>query len=173
MVSPRHRTRNPDPDHLIMTLSKKFTEVTREALPSVLHGVITDETTVTELCELIRDNPDVAALPLSSIVGKCRRPNTITKLVTRVTFKPAVTVTSSAEPYALLNTRTSEGRDALDASVLISMKVLGVNVAARQLLTAHPGVTANQLRASLTRLCNAGTVTWSGKARGTRYHLVS
>lgn len=70
------------------------------------------------------------------------------------------------------NVRTEQGRAELDAAVLGALKDLGgVEVSAEQ-LRAGLGASPHQLRTSLNRHIESGVVTFSGKARGTRYTLV-
>ena len=70
------------------------------------------------------------------------------------------------------NVRTEQGRAELDAAVLGALKDLGgVEVSAEQ-LRAGLGASPHQLRTSLNRHIESGAVTFSGKARGTRYSLV-
>ena len=70
-----------------------------------------------------------------------------------------------------VETRTATGRERYDQSVLAAIKGFGKPMSAEE-LRSEVGGTPLQARASLARLINAGTVTWEGKARGTRYSLV-
>ncbi len=70
-----------------------------------------------------------------------------------------------------VETRTATGRARYDESVLAAIKGFGKPMSAEE-LRASVGGTPLQARASLARLINAGTITWEGKARGTRYSLV-
>ncbi len=79
--------------------------------------------------------------------------------------KPAKPKTAEVE------TRTATGRARYDESVLAAIKGFGKPMSAEE-LRASVGGTPLQARASLARLINAGTITWEGKARGTRYSLV-
>jgi len=76
-----------------------------------------------------------------------------------------------AKASAEVETRTATGRERYDQSVLSAIKGFGKPMSAEE-LRASVGGTPLQARASLARLINAGTVTWEGKARGTRYSLV-
>lgn len=68
------------------------------------------------------------------------------------------------------DTRTEEGREQIDQAVLGILKrgspLLSENI------RAHVGGTPLQVRASLNRLIESGSVTVEGKARGTRYARV-
>lgn len=70
-----------------------------------------------------------------------------------------------------LNTRTAAGREAFDLKILEAVTVTEGPVSATQ-VQARVGGTNTQVRAGLNRLIEAGKLTWSGQARGTRYHLV-
>ena len=80
-------------------------------------------------------------------------------------------VKSSPKTSAEVETRTATGRDHYDQSVLIAIRGFGKPMSAEE-LRSEVGGTPLQARASLARLINAGTVTWEGKARGTRYSLI-
>ncbi len=80
-------------------------------------------------------------------------------------------IKSSPKTSAEVETRTATGRDRYDQSVLAAIKGFGKPMSAEE-LRSEVGGTPLQARASLARLINAGTVTWEGKARGTRYSLI-
>jgi hypothetical protein len=69
-----------------------------------------------------------------------------------------------------VNTRTPEGRAQYDEALFKALEAAGVPTGAGALI-AKVGGTSLQARAGLTRLIEAGRITWSGKARGTRYSL--
>lgn len=74
----------------------------------------------------------------------------------------------------VINTRTKQGREDLDSRVL--SKMLGAPTykwPAAELTDLIRGVTAHQIRQSLTRLINEERVTWEGQARGTKYMVVN
>lgn len=73
----------------------------------------------------------------------------------------------SSKPKGV-NTRTQDGRDAYDKAMLDVLKGSSKQMAAPELGTAVGG-TPLQVRTSLARLIQAGKVSWTGKARGTRY----
>ncbi|MCA9695112.1 MAG: hypothetical protein KC636_36370, partial [Myxococcales bacterium] len=71
-----------------------------------------------------------------------------------------------------VNTRTQDGRDTYDKAMLDALqRSNGKQVAAPE-LSAAVGGTPQQVRTSLARLIEAGKVTWTGQARGTRYQAV-
>ena len=76
--------------------------------------------------------------------------------------KPAKTAAAAVE------TRTPEGRAAYDAAVLTALRAASSPQAASD-LTRVAGGSALQIRTALARLIEAGSVHWSGRARGTRY----
>lgn len=69
-----------------------------------------------------------------------------------------------------INTRTPAGREAFDSAVFAAVEAAGGAVSASE-VQRKLGGTNLQLRAALNRLIEAGKLTWSGKARGTRYSL--
>jgi hypothetical protein len=69
---------------------------------------------------------------------------------------------------AEVDTRTAEGRAAYDEAVLAALRAAGGPQSASE-LTAVAGGSPLQIRTALARLIEAGTVNWSGRARGTRY----
>jgi hypothetical protein len=81
--------------------------------------------------------------------------------------RPAATA-DAARPD--LNTRTVAGREAFDLKILEAVTAIGGPVSATQVQARVSG-TSTQVRAGLNRLIEVGKLTWSGQARGTRYHL--
>lgn len=69
-----------------------------------------------------------------------------------------------------VNTRTPEGRAAYDESLFKALEAAAAPTGAGALITKVGG-TSLQARAGLARLIEAGRITWTGKARGTRYML--
>ena len=69
-----------------------------------------------------------------------------------------------------VNTRTAEGRAAYDEALYLAVKDAGGPAGAGALI-AVAGGTSLQARAGLARLIEAGRITWSGKARGTKYSV--
>lgn len=67
-----------------------------------------------------------------------------------------------------VDTRTAEGRSAYDEAVLAALRGATGPQSASE-LTAVAGGSPLQIRTALARLIEAGTVHWSGRARGTRY----
>jgi len=69
------------------------------------------------------------------------------------------------------NTRTNEGRAMMDRAVLEAIVALGSVAVSSEMVRARIGGTPAQVRESLNRHIEAGDVSFSGKARGTRYTL--
>lgn len=67
-----------------------------------------------------------------------------------------------------VNTRTAEGREAYDASVREAIEAARGPVGAAQ-IRGKAGGTPQQARAALHRLIEAGTITYTGQARATKY----
>lgn len=76
---------------------------------------------------------------------------------------------AKAAKVGSVNTRTPEGRANYDAAVLAAVSKGGdEGVAASDVIKACGG-TPLQARTALTRLINEEKLTWTGKARATRY----
>ena len=69
-----------------------------------------------------------------------------------------------------VNTRTPEGRAVYDEALFKALEASGAPTGAGALI-AKVGGTSLQARAGLARLIEAGRITWTGKARGTKYSL--
>jgi hypothetical protein len=69
-----------------------------------------------------------------------------------------------------VNTRTPEGRSTYDEALFKAVEAAGAPIGAGALI-AKVGGTSLQARAGLARLIEAGRITWTGKARGTKYSL--
>jgi len=69
-----------------------------------------------------------------------------------------------------VNTRTPEGRGAYDEALFKALEASGAPTGAGALI-GKVGGTSLQARAGLARLIEAGRITWTGKARGTKYSL--
>lgn len=69
-----------------------------------------------------------------------------------------------------VDTSSAEARRAYDARVLSAISERKGWVSSEELRPVVGG-TAAQLRAALTRLCSNGELTWTGRARGTRYAM--
>jgi hypothetical protein len=69
------------------------------------------------------------------------------------------------------NVRTETGREAFDHEVLEALRAQGGDTVAATQLRESIDAEPTQLRTALNRLIERGLVTFTGKARGTRYSL--
>jgi len=76
----------------------------------------------------------------------------------------------AAEAADEVNTRTPAGRASFDGQVYEALKAIGDYAGAGD-LQDRVGGTNMQVRSAVNRLIAEGKVTWTGKARGTRYRL--
>lgn len=75
---------------------------------------------------------------------------------------------SNPTAQAEVDTRTHAGRQAFDEAVFTAVQSIGSPAGAGDILQLTGG-TNLQIRAACNRLIEAGRLSWSGKARGTRY----
>lgn len=137
--------------------------------------------TVKDIAELVANNPQLGSLTLDELLGESEggRGRGGRRKAGAAAASPAGAAgAAGARKLARKgggahkrNVRTETGREAFDNEVLEGLKELGgenVNATSlRNALDADP----TQLRAALNRLIERGVVTFSGKARGTRYSL--
>jgi len=173
-----------------MSITVVYDKAMDEAAVAALHSVVTNHpsTTIADLRELLAGHPRLGDVTLTEIFGatpvraKVGRPKG-----SKSAAKPAA-VASPAAPAAAPaaeakkpagkrakrergETRTAEGRADLDQAVLEGLTALGGANVAAEALRKRIGTTPAQLRASLNRHIQAGDVSFTGKARGTRYTL--
>ena len=88
--------------------------------------------------------------------------------------KPAAgegtTEAPKAAPAAEVDTRTPAGRQAFDEAVFKAVQSIGSPAGAGDIQKLTGG-TNMQVRTACNRLIEAGRLSWSGKARGTRYFV--
>ena len=102
---------------------------------------------------------------------KAAQPETGRKSAEGAGRKPAQAETGRKPGKAAqvdVDTRTAEGRAAYDDAVLAALRAATGPQSASE-LTAVAGGSPLQIRTALARLIEAGSVSWSGRARGTRY----
>lgn len=91
------------------------------------------------------------------------------------TTKPRLSVRrygpDKAPEKSAVNTRTPQERAAYDESLFKAVKAAGRPVGAAEIIAAAGG-TPLQARTGLTRLIEAEMITWTGKARGTKYEAL-
>jgi hypothetical protein len=169
-------------------LSSAFQDALADQSKAALAAIIAKNpgTTVRDLKQLVSDNPSLGGITLGDLLGvsgvarsKGGRPKGSTNAAAA-----AAAAAAGALPRKLgrppgvrkgaahkRNVRTETGREALDKEVLEALTAHGGEAVAatqlRQSLNADP----TQLRTSLNRLIERGLVTFTGKARGTRYSL--
>ncbi|MCY0986652.1 hypothetical protein OV203_05945 [Nannocystis sp. ILAH1] len=113
----------------------------------------------------------MGSAPVSSVSGAARRPAASGQPETRVPRrKPVDSPSSQNKPLrSEVVTRTAAGREAFDEQILAAIKAIGGPASATE-LQHRVGGTNMQIRSGVNRLIEAGHVTWTGKARGTRYY---
>jgi hypothetical protein len=157
-------------------------DAARDALRSLLANH--PNTSVADLRELVADNPSLGTVTLTELLGggavkstgkKRGRPAKAAKAAAPEagadTGKKATAGKKGGKGRDEWNTHTGEGRTALDRAVLESLAAFGGVGVSAEALRARLGATPAQLRSSLNRHIEAGDVSFSGKARGTRYSL--
>ncbi len=125
-------------------------------------------TTVADLLDLVRGEhaPLLRALTLGELADSMGgSPRSPTK-----THRTTTKQRSNANK-ATVNTRTAEGRAAYDKAIHDALSELGGGPVSGPEVKAKVGGTSLQVRTALNRLIEAGVVTFTGKARGTRYSL--
>ncbi|WP_434424412.1 hypothetical protein [Nannocystis pusilla] len=140
------------------------------------------------LVELLRQRPELTLAELQQLargeLGPLLRVITIADLQGRQVSQAPVRATgnvawakSTPGPTTVadvaiqdVDTRTVAGREAFDKKILAAVKTIEGPVSAAQ-VQARVGGTNMQVRTGLNRLIEVGKLTWSGRAKGTRYHL--
>lgn len=181
------------------TITSVFQDALAEQAKAALSEVVTRQpkTTVAELAELIASNPTLGSITLNELLrgigggGSASAAAPVAKRRGRPPGRKAATAPAAAAPAAAAapsapakrkatggggggkrNVRTETGREQFDDEVLATLQRAGGEmVAATQLREMIGGADPTQLRTSLNRLISQGKVTFSGKARGTRYSL--
>jgi hypothetical protein len=182
------------------TITSVFQDALAEQAKAALSEVVTRQpkTTVAELAELISSNPTLGSITLNELlrgigggstasaaapVAKRRGRPPGRKAAVPAAAAPAAAAAPSAPAKRKAatgggggggkrNVRTETGREQFDDEVLATLQRAGGEmVAATQLREMIGGADPTQLRTSLNRLISQGKVTFSGKARGTRYSL--
>lgn len=132
--------------------------------------------TVKDLAELVANNPQLGTLTLDDLLGESGEAEPRGRGGRRKVAAPAAGAAGARKGARKggahkRNVRTETGREAFDNEVLEGLKELGgenVNATSlRNALDSDP----TQLRTALNRLIERGIVTFTGKARGTRYSL--
>lgn len=157
-----------------MSLTAEYQKFLSQAARGALCGLIADHPTmrVVDLREILAEHPALGSLTLTDLLGQSggsRQPKAKPQRTKANVRTPAAAKKAGAQ--GKWNTHTDEGRAALDRAVLEALAVFGGVGVSAEALRARLGATPAQLRASLNRHIEAGDVSFSGKARGTRYSL--
>lgn len=131
-----------------------------------------DDAERTVFIDLIRSRPDMSLADLAKL-SKGRFSNlagsiSIGELLGSAKATRGGTRKPAASTGGRVNTRTPDGREAYDKAVMDAVLDIGGPASAPE-IRSRAGGTELQARKSLNRLIEAGRVTFSGKARGTRY----
>jgi hypothetical protein len=162
-------------------LSSAFQDALADQAKSALVTIVAEnpKTTVRDLKELISDNPALGTLTLSELLGASGRaparkgPPAKAKPAARTPGGGASAVGGGAVGGGAhkRNVRTEAGREAFENEVLEALKAQGGDTVAATQLRESIDAEPTQLRTALNRLIERGLVTFTGKARGTRYSL--
>ena len=139
-------------------------------------GKLLSTITVDDLLHPDQTREVAPARPLAAPGRPGRKPAARPQAEARPVREPAAPAARPAKPApraeagAEVNTRTPAGREAFDAAVFEALKAIGGPAGAGE-IQRRVGGTNMQVRSAVNRLIEAGRVTWTGKARGTRYRL--
>jgi hypothetical protein len=176
------------------TITSVFQDALAEQAKAALAAVVASQpkTTCAELAELIASNPTLGSITLAELLGgkaaaapAKRRPGRPPGRKAAAAPAAAAAGGAAAAPAAApakkvkaapagggkRNVRTESGREQFDEEVLASLRAAGGDTVAATTLREMIGGDPTQLRTSLNRLIERGLVTFTGKARGTRYSL--
>ncbi len=173
-------------------LSSAFQDALADQAKSALVTIVAENprTTVGDLKDLISDNPALGTLTLSELLGSSGRssarkgpPQKVNKPAAR-TPGPVVRKGGAGGGAPAgggggggggsahkRNVRTETGRESFDNEVLEALRTQGGDTVAATQLRESIDAEPTQLRTALNRLIERGLVTFTGKARGTRYSL--
>lgn len=163
-----------------MSISADYEKSLHSAARGALLRVIADHpsTSVAELRELVGQHPSLGGLTLGDLFGGgASKPGRGRPAKAKTEAgQPARRVVAAAKPGAAKrmdkwDTRTDAGRDALDRAVYETLGAFGGTNVSAEAIRARLGATPAQIRTSLNRHIVAGDVSFSGKARGTRYTI--
>jgi hypothetical protein len=179
---------------VMANLSSAFQDALADQAKAALVTIVAEnpKTTVKDLKELISDNPALGSITLAELLGGSRgrkaAPAKVNKPAARATG-PVVRKGGGGAAAAAAsgggggaaagggggahkrNVRTESGREQFDHEVLEALKAQGGDTVAATQLRESIDAEPTQLRTALNRLIERGLVTFTGKARGTRYSL--
>jgi predicted transcriptional regulator len=124
--------------------------------------------TVAELAEVLAANPKLGATTLAKLFGGTPTPKRRGRPPGRKA-KPAGGGGGARKP----NVRSAAGREQFEDALLAALTDAGGDSVSATTLREAVGGDPAQVRTTLNRLIERGLVTFSGKARGTRYSLVA
>lgn len=150
-----------------MSLHTKFKDALEAGSRKAVIGALAahPSATVAELRKLSHADP---------ILAKLFKSISIADLFGPITKDPRVTTRSKRDRLQVqfdataIDTRTTEGRAAYDQELLKAVKSAKGSIGAAAIIAAAGG-TSLQARTGLARLIADGKITWTGKARGTKY----
>ena len=152
-----------------MSLATDYKKRMMESYVDALRSLVAANSSITAkaLRELVDEYPDLAEVRLSEILGAPAKARGRAKTKTAKGKARA----GKAGAKKKWNVRSPDGRQALEAAVLEALAELGGKDVAAQDIRNQLGATPAQIRTTLNRHIEAGAVTFTGKARGTRYTL--
>lgn len=171
-----------------MSITAQYQKSLDDAARGALRSLVTNHptTSMADLRELVAEHPSLGAVTLSELFEggvaakpAVRRGRPPKQRVAPETAAPATAQAKKPAPAAAKRvggqdqweTRTEEGRAALDRAVLETLSAFGGVSVSAEAIRARLGATPAQIRTSLNRHIEAGDVSFTGKARGTRYSL--
>jgi hypothetical protein len=170
-----------------MSITAQYQKYISDAALGALRSLLADQPnlSVADLRELVSEYPSLGEATLAGLLGgvaaapRRGRPAKVeakaaAPAAEKAERKPVAKRSPKASAAAATGkweTHTAEGRAALDRAVLESLGAFGGVSVSAEALRARLGATPAQLRSSLNRHIEAGDVSFSGKARGTRYSL--
>lgn len=168
-------------------LSSAFQDALADQAKAALVVIVAEnpKTTVKDLKDLISDNPALGSLTLAELLGgggrSVRKGPPKAKAAPARTPGPVVRKGGGAPAVGggggggggahKRNVRTEAGREQFDHEVLEALRAAGGDTVAATQLRESIDAEPTQLRTALNRLIERGLVTFTGKARGTRYSL--
>jgi hypothetical protein len=170
-----------------MSISAQYQKSLDDAARGALRSLVTNNptTSVADLRELVADHPSLGGVTLTELLGRDGSkpaPARRGRPPKRAATETAATTTAQPKKVAApapkrvgghdeWETRTEDVRAALDRAVLETLSAFGGVGVSAEAIRARLGATPAQIRTSLNRHIEAGDVSFSGKARGTRYTL--
>lgn len=168
-------------------LSSAFQDALADQAKAALVVIVSEnpKTTVGDLKDLISANPALGSMTLSELLGGSGRAARKGPAKGKGPGRPPGPVVRKGGGAPAgggggagggagahkRNVRTETGREAFDQEVLEALKAAGGDTVAATQLRESIDAEPTQLRTALNRLIERGLVTFTGKARGTRYSL--